>query len=127
MTNIEKFIRDAIEGGYGAPYVYHFDTENMELVHLKDEVKYSISFWRVLWVPALWRAVGKVRGWHRGIVLSYSGWIKDEEGNTTEELEEAISVNEGEYYMHRLIDALAEADAKGQSQQEAIEEYLGTI
>jgi hypothetical protein len=28
---------------------------------------------------------------------------------------------------HHLIDALAEADAEGQPQAEAIEEYLGTI
>lgn len=97
MNNIEKFVFDALEGGWEG--------------RLKLAAGYSAS--EILLDPASWRAVGETRGWNRTI--------------GTADIPQSHVSEEWMRNMHGLVSYLIEADAKGESQQAAIEKYLGTI
>lgn len=97
MTATERFIRDAIEGGYIIDY---------------GSPEYRDCNASTLLDPAAWKAVGKVREWSDAMP---SGRKCDDPSRVQEQFLQPGWL----WRMHRLIDALA-AD-------EPIEEYLATI
>lgn len=121
MTATERFIKDAIEGGWKPESVGHLELVNYGLQRV-------IS--RIMLDPTAWQAVGKVRGWkgkqcpkcgenaERGHEMHTYDWHCDYCGLCEEEW----PINFNETYianMHSLIDALCEG--------KTIEDYLTSI
>lgn len=74
----------------------------------------------VLLNPLFWEHLGKALGWKKEILIYYSGYAKDDEGNTDGRLEEAYRIPEWHFYWHCFIDHLAE----GKSMESFFEQIL---
>ena len=125
MKNTEQFIKDAIEGGWRPNYI---DVSHSEHWFGLSENK-SICIPQILHDADAWRAVGKVRRWEKKVVIRrgkvignfYTPCSKEHpRGECFKEM--GFNMNYLDpwlYYMHELIDALAEG--------KTADEYLGSI
>lgn len=100
MNATERFIRGAIEGGWKLAPTYEFQDQYDGLLLFISESRAHIelvSTEKILFDPAAWQAVGKVRGW-------------EDDGPLLQEWRD---------HFHSLIDALVEG--------KTIEDYLASI
>lgn len=113
MTNTQRFIELAIEGGA-------IDKENKE-VCLQDNALGRCSLARVLLEPLVWQAVGKAKGWRQNPSMCTGcqtiGMGKANHMQACPEKGRPVSWNEN---WHRFIDLLAD----GRSLEDALGEIL---
>lgn len=122
MNATEKFIRDAIEGGWNG--YNNLLPQNLKWV---KEGLQNAGLYKMLLDPAAWQAVGKVRGWARYTWTSWKGWSDhsieypsdDDAYNPPTDNAYAKRHITHELRMHGLIDALCDG--------KSIEEYLTSI
>lgn len=85
----------------------------------KNDVGFPMSLHELLLSPLAWQAVGKVEGW--GGNQKRIKYYLDREGGVDEALDflEDAEADTASYYMHRMIDSLADG--------KTIEQYLETL
>ena len=104
---LKEFIEKAIRGGWTP------DVLNTVETILPDGLKTHS-----LLDPKAWQAVGKVEGWNLGMCVKY---YQGRVGGVDEELDirDEKEISQSEYYMHQMIDALAEG--------KSIESFIKTL
>lgn len=75
LTSAEDAIKQAIEGGWGSPYVnklvdFVVRGENVDF-ECKDGTIIKVSLNDIFTDPLFWTALGKVRGWCKDEVTEY--------------------------------------------------------
>lgn len=112
MNATEKFIRDAIEGGWLYSECLHgcCGIDCPRDARCINDLPYCD--WKMMLDPAAWQAVGEVRGWTNSLRCPHCM-------KAYEESKFRFGIPPHVYFMHGLIDALCDG--------KTTEEYLSSI
>ena len=109
--NFKKAVELAIDkGGYDGEWDdtvdMHFSKERTNgegnLLSLFDEA--------IVLDPLFWQSLGKALGWKHEVEIYYTGWIKDDEGNTNDEVDHSMRVDEWQYWAFGWLTAHFEGE-----------------